>query len=91
MTKKLRRPISLLLVVMMVVGLFTAIPITAGATEVGSVTWKNWDGTVLETDENVAEGTIPTYDGVTPTKPDVEKFSYTFAGWDMILSLVCCL
>ena len=88
MTQKLKRPCSLLLVVMMVVGLFTAIPMTAGATEVVSVTWKNWDGTVLEIDENVAEGTIPTYDGTTPTKPDVEKFSYTFAGWNKELKPV---
>ena len=34
-----------------------------------TITWKNWDGSVLETDTNVKEGTTPTYDGVTPTRP----------------------
>ena len=40
-----------------------------------TVTWKNGD-TVLETDENVAAGTTPSYDGATPTKDGV-----TFVGW----------
>ena len=33
-----------------------------------TITWKNFDGTVLEVDENVLEGTTPTYDGLAPVK-----------------------
>lgn len=46
------------------------------------ITWKNYDGTVLEVDVNVKEGVLPTYDGATPIKPDDSEYTYTWNGWD---------
>ena len=42
-----------------------------------TVTWKNWDGTELEKDENVAYGETPQYNGTTPTRPSDAQYSYT--------------
>ncbi len=57
---------------------YTATPIQTGYT----ITWLNEDGSVLEKDENVAEGTIPTYDGATPTKTTATtQGNYVFTGW----------
>lgn len=46
-----------------------------------TVTWKNYDDTVLETDYNVSSNTIPEYNGSTPTKPSDDEYSYTFSYW----------
>ena len=55
--------------------------LTAGSAPTYTVTWKNWDGSVLETDENVAKGATPSYDGEVPTKAEDEQNTYTFSGW----------
>ena len=48
-----------------------------------TVTWKNSDGTVLETDTNVAWGTTPTYNGSTPTSGGQSS-----TGWNPAISAI---
>ncbi len=45
-----------------------------------TITWKNYDGSVLETD-TAYTGDTPTYDGPTPSKPSDSEYNYVFAGW----------
>lgn len=46
-----------------------------------TVTWRNYDGSVYEVDALVPYGTLPTYDGETPTRPAYGGVTYTFSGW----------
>ena len=46
-----------------------------------TVSWKDYDGTVLETDTDVAYGSTPSYDGETPIKEKEGNKEYTFSGW----------
>ena len=46
------------------------------------ITFKNYDGTVLEK-KNVPYGDVPSYTGtIVPSKPSSGGYSYEFAGWD---------
>ena len=45
------------------------------------IMWKLPDGSCLETDNWVTEGTVPSYDGQTPVKAQTAQYTYTFAGW----------
>ena len=53
-----------------------------------TVTWKNYDGSVLKTDTGVTHGTTPTYNGATPWKAEDENFTYTFSSWSPSVSAV---
>lgn len=45
-----------------------------------TVTWKNFDGTVLEV-ESYDYGETPTYKGLTPSREKSAKYTYSFCGW----------
>jgi hypothetical protein len=56
----------------------------SAATITYTVTWKNVNNVILETDENVPYGTMPTYDGETPAHPDYVdniRWDRPFEGW----------
>ena len=46
-----------------------------------TVTWKNWDDSVLEIDEEVEYGATPEYNGATPYRPADAQYTYSFKGW----------
>ena len=52
-----------------------------------TVTFKNYDGTVLGT-STVDYGSTAVYGGSTPTKPATDRYSYSFSGWDKSLANV---
>lgn len=47
-----------------------------------TVTWKNYDGTTLEVDENLERGVMPEFNGQDPTKPETDTETFEFIGWD---------
>lgn len=46
-----------------------------------TITWKDYDGTVLEVDEGVDFGAVPTFDQTFPTRAEEESCTYEFSGW----------
>ena len=55
-------------------------PTTEAPVQQFTITWLNWDGTVLERDI-VNKGNNPVYYGATPKRPSDGTYSYAFAGW----------
>lgn len=49
--------------------------------ETFTVVWKNYDGSVLETDTGVIKNAVPSYDGAAPIKPEDDNYTYTWNGW----------
>lgn len=56
-------------------------PQPSSSIDLFTVTWKNYDGTILEIDHQIPRGDIPTYDGKAPEKPNDDKYSYIWSGW----------
>ncbi len=52
-----------------------------------TITWANYDGTVLKT-EKVAYDTTPSAPTVTPTRPNDDYYTYTFNEWSPAVSAV---
>ena len=46
-----------------------------------TITFVNWDGLVLMNIVGVEENTLPVYTAELPTRPENDKFTYTFVGW----------
>ena len=53
-----------------------------------TVTWKNEDGTVLETDEGLVNGTTPEYNESIPVKTGNDQHSYEFIGWSPAVTAI---
>ena len=63
------------------------IPIPSSTTETFVITFVNYDGTELQSG-SVEVGTMPEYNGATPTKPDDAQYSYIFTGWKPEITVV---
>lgn len=62
--------------------------ITSTIVKTYTVTWQNDDNSILEVDYNVVHGTLPSYDGETPTKNSDDDYIYVFKGWSPTISEV---
>ncbi len=53
-----------------------------------TVTWRNYNGAILETDTNVPYGSLPAYNGATPYRPSTSAYLFSFSGWTPALAPV---
>ena len=56
-------------------------PSEGGSSSGYTITWKNYNGSVLKVDSNVKENVVPKYTGATPTRPDDSTYTYSWSGW----------
>ncbi|HBF68119.1 MAG TPA: hypothetical protein DDW20_02210 [Firmicutes bacterium] len=68
----------------------TAIEFATTEIKTFTVTWKNYNGDILETDNDVPYGSKPSYDGEKPIKDLSDGREYIFAGWTPNISNVTC-
>ena len=61
---------------------------TSIAPKTYTVTWKNYDGSILEVDENVIQGDTPTFNGLEPTRAATAQYNYVFNGWSPVVTPV---
>ena len=85
--KKLKRSVSVLLSILMVMSIFTALPVTVNADTTYTITRYNDDGFTLKT-TTAAEGQVLDY-GDPPSKTGNGLEDYTFAGWDTSILPIC--
>lgn len=64
--------------------------LTAEWSEYFTVTFVNYDGEVLQTDDTYRYMDFPYYYSSTPTKPSDDQYRYEFIGWDKELMPVTC-
>lgn len=67
---------------------FTYVAQYKQVTNTYTITWTNENGDVLEIDNNVPYGTMPSYDSASPTKQDDTGKKYIFSGWNEKISSV---
>ena len=53
-----------------------------------TITWRNDNGEVLEIDNEVPYGSMPSYDGTTPKKEGNGEVEYIFTGWNPVIEKV---
>ena len=68
---------------------FLALPgCNNGSNKTYTVTWKNYNGALLEKDFDVKNGEMPSYDSKKPVHFDDKENYYVFAGWEPELTAV---
>lgn len=53
-----------------------------------TVTFLNYDNSLLSISSGIKAGNPAIYDGPTPTRPDTDEYSYIFVGWDKDIKAV---
>lgn len=68
----------------------TAIEFVTTEIKTFTITWKNYNGDILEVDSDVPYGSKPSFDGVKPVKELSDGKEYIFVGWTPNVNNVTC-